>query len=114
MFHTVRARGKSDYKLNDCYKSCLLKFVASNVKSIAFCCGAIGIPGFDLGKAVKLALATATLWLESNHLSIDHVRFWTHKNIDYEIYKDQISCVYFPVSKYHLTCIYMKGNSNSD
>ena len=29
--------------------------LAYNVKSIAFCCGAIGIPGFDPKKAAKMA-----------------------------------------------------------
>ena len=36
VFHTVRLRDKNHYKLNDFYKSCLQKLLASNVKSIAF------------------------------------------------------------------------------
>ena len=84
------------------------------IKSIAFCCGTIGIPGFDPREAAKMALATVRLWLESNHSSIDHVIFCTFENADYEIYKDLMSNVYFPVSKYHLTNIYMKENSNTD
>ena len=71
VFHTVRLRDKNDYKLNDFYKSCLEKVLAYNVKSIAFCCGAIGIPGFDPSEAAEMALATIRLWLESNHFSID-------------------------------------------
>ena len=59
VFRTVNSRGKNDYKLNDFYKSCLQKVVACNVKSIAFYCEAIAIPGFELGKAAKLALGTA-------------------------------------------------------
>ena len=47
MFHTVRLRDKNEYKLNDFYKSCLENVLAYNVRSIAFCCGTIGIPGFD-------------------------------------------------------------------
>ena len=61
-----------------------------------------------------MALATVILWLESNHSSIDHVIFCTFENADYEIYKDLMGNVYFPVSKYHLTNIYMKENSNTD
>ena len=71
VFHTVRLRDKNEYKLNDFYKSCLEKVLAYNVKSIAFCCGAIGIPGFDPSEAAEMALATIRLWLESNHFSID-------------------------------------------
>ena len=71
VFHTVRLRDKNEQKLNDFYKSCLEKVLAYNVKSIAFCCGAIGIPGFDPSEAAEMALATIRLWLESNHFSID-------------------------------------------
>ena len=103
VFHTVRLRDKNDYKLNDFYKSCLEKVLAYNVKSIAFCCGTIGIPGFDPREAAKMAIATVRLWLELNHSSIERVIFCTNENEDYEIYKDLMSTVYFPVSKYHLT-----------
>ena len=114
VFHTVRRRDKDDYKLNEFYKSCLQKVLAYNVKSIAFCCGVIGIPGFDPREAAKMALATVRLWLESNHFSIDRVIFCTYESADYEICKDLISAVYFPVSKYHLTNICMEENSNTD
>ena len=55
VFHTVKLWDKNDDKLNDFYKSCLQMVLAYNVKSIAFCCGAIGIPGFDPKKAAKMA-----------------------------------------------------------
>ena len=103
VFHTVRLRHKIDYKLNNFYKSCLQKVLAYNVRSIAFSCGAIDIPWFDPQNAAKMALATVRLWLESNHSLIECVIFCTFENIDYEIYKDLMSTVYFPVSKYHLT-----------
>ena len=67
MFHTVRPRDENDYRLNDFYKSCLQIFLAYDVKSIAFCCGTIGVPRFDPREAVKMALATVKLSLESNH-----------------------------------------------
>ena len=75
MLNTVSLRDKNDYKLNDFYKSCLEKVLAYNVKSIAFCCETIGIPGFDPREAAKMAKATVRLWLESNHSSIEHVIF---------------------------------------
>ena len=43
MFDTVRPRDKNVYKLNDCYKSCLQKVIAYNVRPIAFSCVATGI-----------------------------------------------------------------------
>ena len=75
VFHTVKLTDKNDYKLNDFYKSCLQKVLAYNVKSITFCCGAIGISGFHPRETAKMALATIKLWLESNHSSIDYVIF---------------------------------------
>ena len=116
MFHTVKLRDKNGYKLNDFYKSWLQKVFAYNIKSIAFGCGVFNIPGFNPRETAKMALATdgTRLWLESNDSSIDCVVFCTFENADYEIYKDLMSSVYFPVSKYHLTNIYMKENSNTD
>ena len=114
VFYILNLRYKNGFKLNDFYKSCLQKVLAYNVKSIAFCCGASDIAGFHPREAAKMALATDRLWLESNHSSVDHVVFCTFENADYEIYKDLMSSVYFPVSKYHFTNIYMKENSNTD
>ena len=114
VFHTVRLRYKDDYKLNDFCKICLEKVFAYNVKSIAFCCGTIGIPGFDPREAAKMAIATVRLWLESNHFSIEHAIFCANENADYKIYKDLMSTVHFPVLKYHSTNINMKESSNTD
>ena len=110
----MRPRDKNDYKLNDCYKSCLQKVLAYKVKSVAFFCGKIGIPWFDPRKAAEMALATVRLLLESSHSSIDHIIFCASEYADYDIYKDLISTVYFPLSKYHLTNIYMKEKLNTD
>ena len=51
-----------------------------------------------------MALATA-FGLESSHSSVDRVIFCTYENAHYEIYKDLMPNVYFPVSKYHFTSI---------
>ena len=61
VFHTVRPRNKYDIKLKDCYKSCLQNVLTYDVKSIAFCCVATGICGFDQRKAAEIALATGRL-----------------------------------------------------
>ena len=42
-------------------KSCLQKVLAYNVKSIAFCCRTIDIPGFDARESAKMTLATVRL-----------------------------------------------------
>ena len=73
VFDTVRPRDKYDIKLKDCYKRCLQNVLTHDVKFIAFCCVASGICGFDQRKAAEIALATAKLWLESNHSPIDQV-----------------------------------------
>ena len=114
VFHIVRLRDKNDYKLNGFYKTYLQKVLAYNVKSIAFCCGAVGIPGFDPRKAAKMALAAVRLCLESNHSSTHHVIFCTFENAGNEIYKGLMPTAYFAVSKYHLTNIYTNENSNTD
>lgn len=62
VFYTVRPTVKNDSKLNECYKSCLQNILAYNVKSVSFCCGAIGIRRFNPRKAAKMELATIRLW----------------------------------------------------
>ena len=89
----MRPRNKNDYNLNDCYKICLPKVVANNANSVAFCNGAIGVPGCDPRNIAKMALATVRLWLESNHTSINHVVFCPYENADYELYRDLMSTV---------------------
>ena len=38
MFHTVRPSDKNDYKLNDCYKSCLQSLLHFSVEQMVFLC----------------------------------------------------------------------------
>ena len=81
VFHTGRLRVKNGYKLNDFYKSFSEKVLAFNVKSIAFCCGTIGISWFDPWEAAKMALPIfIRVLLESNHSSIDCVIFCANEN----------------------------------
>ena len=85
-----------------------------NVKSIAFYYIQTGILGFDPRKAAEMAFSTARLWLESNHSSIECVIFCTYENSYYEIYKDVMSTLYFPVSKRHFTSNHMKESPNNN
>ena len=114
LFHTVTPKDKNDIKLKDCGKSCLQNAHTYDVKSIVFCCVATGICGFNQRKDAEIALATVRLWLESNRFFVDRVILCTYENSDYEIYKDLMSTIYFPVSKIHSTDSYMKENSNND
>ena len=61
LFHIVRLVDTNEHKLSHVYKSCLQKVLAYNEKSIAFCCGAIGILRFDPREAAKMALASVSL-----------------------------------------------------
>ena len=114
VFHIFRPRDGNDIKLKDCYKSSLQNVLIYNVMFIAFCCVVYVIPGFGKKEAAEVAVATVRLWLESNHSSVDHVIFCTYENVDYEIYKDLMSIVFFPMSKILLTNNYMKENSDKD
>ena len=60
VFHYVRPKDKNHYKLYDFYQSCLEKVLAYNAKSMTFCCGRIGIFGFDPRKVAKMALGNFT------------------------------------------------------
>ena len=102
VFHTVRPRNENDIKLKDCYKSCLQNVHTYDVKTIAFCCVATSICGFDERKAAEIALATVRHWLESKHSSVDQVIFCTHENADYEVIKIDVHCI--------LSCV--KGTFN--
>ena len=62
-------------------KKAVFKVLPYNVKSFAFCCRAVGIPGFDQKNTAKMALATVRFWLESNH-SIEY--HFLYENPDYE------------------------------
>ena len=114
VFHTIRPRDKNDIKLKDWYKNCLQYLFTYDVKAIAFCCVAAGICEFDQREVAEIALVTVRLWLEWNYPYVDRVIYCTYENIDYEICKDLMSPVYFPVSKIHLSDNYKKENSDND
>ena len=115
VFHTMWTRNKGDNKQRDCYKSCLQKALAYVTKCVAFRCVATHVHGFHQKKAAEIALATIRHWLESNHYAVDCVVFYGNENANYELYKDLMSTVYFPVSKLHLTGIlFVQENSDND
>ena len=103
VFHTVGPKNQNSKELKDCYESCLQNVLTYPIKSIAFCCIATGIYGFDQRKAAEIALNTVRVWLEYNHLSVNRIIFCTYENEDFGIYKDLMSTVYFPVSNNHLS-----------
>ena len=62
-------------KLKSCYENCLQEVLENNIKSIAFCCIATGIYGFDQKQAAKIALSTIREWLDIHHEIVDRVIF---------------------------------------
>ena len=110
VFHVVRPKDKNDIKLaiKDCYKSCLQNVLFYDVKSIAFCCVATDIYGFDQRKAAEIAQATVRFWLESNYSSVERVIF-VHMKMQTMKYKDLMCAAYFPISKIHLIDNYQDG-----
>ena len=82
----------------------LQKVLTYDWRSTSFCFLATCLYGFDQTKAAKIALKKPFFcWLYC----------CTYENSNYEIYKDMMPTVYFPVSKINLTDIYMKENSNN-
>ena len=45
---------------------------------------------------------------------VDHIIFCTYENTGSEMYRDLMTTVNFPVSKYHLANMLLKENSNTD
>merc|ERR1712080_395377 len=62
-----------------------------NVKTIAFCCIATGIFGFDQTQAAKIALDTVKEWLKVNHAYIDKIIFCTYTTEDFRIYNEKLA-----------------------
>ena len=105
IMHTVgpRPRDPNSYsKLKSCYESCLREVLRNNIKTIAFCCIATGIFGFNQKVAAKIALSTTREWLEVNYEIVDRVIFCFYDSpnskkviSDYDIYKELMP-IYFP------------------
>ena len=97
VLHTVGPRDKDQYKLKACYESCLTNMLANNIKSLAFCCIAIGHFGFPKRQAAVIALSTTRRWLEKNHQHVERVIFciWKLDDDVMDLYKGLMP-IYFP------------------
>jgi len=98
VMHSVGPTNGSAKALTSCYRTCLDLAVKSDVRSLAFCCIATGIFGFDNNLAAVIALDTTRKWLSEgdNRSRVDRIVFCTFLDIDTKIY-DNFTSVFFPV-----------------
>lgn len=72
--------------LKKCYLGCLDKAAAAGCKSIAFCCISVGIYGYPLDDATRIALETTKSWLASNNSDMQ-VKFCCFTAREFEAYE---------------------------
>lgn len=68
-----------------CYRNCLDEATEYRCRSIAFCCISVGVYGYPLEPATRIALATAVKWLKE-HQSDILVRFCCYTDKEFETY----------------------------
>ena len=71
--------------LADCYRNCLDEATEYHCRSIAFCCISVGVYGYPLGPATRIALATVVKWLKEHESDI-LVRFCCYTDKEFETY----------------------------
>lgn len=62
VLHSVGPTNGSEKHLASCYRTCLDRAVEHKVRTLAFCCIATGIFGFENAKAALIALGTTRDW----------------------------------------------------
>lgn len=77
-------------ELASCYRSCLELAESCGLKSIAFCCISTGEFRFPNDEAAKIAVRTVREFLTHAN-SINHVIFNVFKDIDREIYSEELA-----------------------
>ncbi|MDD3617449.1 MAG: protein-ADP-ribose hydrolase [Lachnospiraceae bacterium] len=78
--------------LESCYRSILELAVASDVKTIAFCCISTGVFMFPNKEACDIAVDTVKGFLKE-HKEIEKVVFNVFKDIDYELYSKKLKII---------------------
>ncbi|XP_063300109.1 ADP-ribose glycohydrolase MACROD2 isoform X2 [Pelobates fuscus] len=108
VIHTVGpiARGhlNENHKMDlaNCYQSSLKLAKEFDLRSIAFPCISTGIYGFPNEPAATIALNNVKEWLKKNHNEIDRVIFCVFLDVDFKIYKKE------------LTNVFLKDDDNKD
>ena len=68
-----------------CYRNCLDEATEYHCRSIAFCCISVGVYGYPLEPATRIALATVMEWLKVHESDI-LVRFCCYTDKEFETY----------------------------
>lgn len=75
-------------ELSNCYRACLARAAAFDLKSVAFCCISTGVFMFPKKKAAGIAVSTVREYLDSHQSSIQRVVFNVFGDEDRRIYED--------------------------
>ena len=71
--------------LANCYRNCLDEATEYHCRSIAFCCISVGVYGYPLEPATRIALATVMEWFKVHESDI-LVRFCCYTDKEFETY----------------------------
>ncbi len=71
--------------LANCYRNCLDEATEYHCRSIAFCCISVGVYGYPLMPATRIALTTVLQWLKEHESDI-LVRFCCYSDREFETY----------------------------
>ncbi len=82
--------GRDGQELKNCYESVLKCCAGHKIRSLAFCCISTGEFHFPNDEAAKIAVETVTEFLEKNRDSFDRVIFNVFKDLDRELYEDEL------------------------
>ena len=82
--------------LANCYRNCLVEATEYGCRSIAFCCISVGVYGYPLVPATRIALTTVLQWLKEHESDI-LVRFCCYSDREFEVYlqvADELGILY--------------------
>ena len=96
--------------LADCYRNSLDEAISHDCKSISFCCISVGVYGYPLEPATRIALKTVEDWL-THHTEDILVRFCCYSKEEYETYTGVAKELAIQVP---LECRPASGNSYMD
>ena len=96
IIHTVAPKNNNEVLLRNCYESCLDMMHSKGMRSIAFPCLGTGIFNFDNRRAAHIALSTVRDFLNIHQDSIERIIFCVYQQVDFDIYMELMSNVYFP------------------
>ena len=86
-----RLTRKHRVELRSCYENVMRCCVAHKIRSVAFCCISTGEFHFPNDEAAKIAVETVTEFLEDHEAEFDRVIFNVFKDLDRELYEEELS-----------------------